>query len=269
MLLSKLIYKYALVTLMSISSFCKGANILAVEPLPVLSHWKFMRTLLLNLVKNGGHNVTVFTPFASSSFNDNANYTEIDLRLNIPLLRDIDFKTDIINLIDVWQYIPMVTKANNALVCTEIDKLPLTSKYDLFLVELISSECVSHLSRVLDLPLVYISPTPMGSWMDDQVLGTFTHPSYIARLFARYRSPTSFSERIDNIYNQALIRLLYWLYEPAVDNVKPSIIFVNSHEIVEKHYPRPNNVILVGGINLPISGTLPLVSKYVKFNHSN
>lgn len=52
-----------------------GANVLAVKPLPAMSHWTFMRAVLLEMAAVS-HNLTVYIPFARSSGESHAISTQ-------------------------------------------------------------------------------------------------------------------------------------------------------------------------------------------------
>ncbi|XP_050432599.1 UDP-glycosyltransferase UGT5-like isoform X3 [Adelges cooleyi] len=242
-------------------STCMAANVLAVQPLAARSHWTFMRAVLQTMV-DSGHNVTVYTPFHSTgadNFPSGVGYTEVPLKLAMPELLGLDVLTSVRDFSDVWRFVPVGVWSSRS-ACDIIAGLSLTGQYDLFVVELISSECVSYLSRVLDVPLLYTFPSPMGSWMDDQVFGTNTNPSNTARLLARYGVPRTFAERLDNVHGQAVALALHWLYEQTVEHEhrKPSVMFTNSDWTVEKHEPAPVNLIRVGGLHLSTPKRLPL-----------
>lgn len=272
----------AVVAAAALCSTATAANVLAVEPLPARSHWYFMRAVLRALATSGGHNVTAYTPFATSPTGGRqqddcagvvgCGYTELPLPLDIPHKVSLDVRTAVADFGDVWTFMGIaVNKSRSA--CDLIDRLTATGhfsrgvRYDLVVVELVSSQCTSRVSRALGVPLVYVFPSPMASWMEAKALGTRPVPSYAARLFARYAVPDTFAERLENVYGWVVTEALQWYHDGGDDDAdygtgyqKPAVTFVNSDPSVEKSVPAPGNMIHIGGIHLPPPESLPSVS---------
>lgn len=269
-----------------------AVNVLAIEPLPARSHWTFMRAVLQALATVGGHNVTVYTPFAkspaaaavdavcdrSSDVPSGCGYVELPLRLDVPDKVSLDLRTAIADFGDVWRFIGIaVNKSRTA--CDRIDRLAAAGhfaddRYDLVVIELISSECVSRVATggaLADVPLVYVFPSPMASWMEAKALGTRPGPSYAARLFARFAVPDTLARRLDNAYGWAVTEVLQWYHGSGDDETrfrKPDVTFVNSDPTVEKSVPVPPNMIHIGGVHLAPAEPIPSVSR-IKYARDN
>lgn len=261
----------AFVVLCAVSAPTTAAvNVLAIEPLPARSHWTFMRAVIMAMATTGGHNVTAYTPFASSSAAATAGvcdggpvgcgYAEIPLRLGVSDKVAMDVRTAVADFADQWRFVGIaVDKSRTA--CDRLDRMAATGRfagvrYDMVVVELVSSECTSRMSAALgdDVPLVYVFPSPMASWVEAKALGTGPGPSYAARLFARYAVPDTFARRLENVYGWTVMAALQWLHERGDDQTayrKPAVTFVNTDPVVEKPVPAVQNMIGVGGVHLP------------------
>ncbi|XP_003247381.1 UDP-glucuronosyltransferase 2C1 isoform X2 [Acyrthosiphon pisum] len=254
--------------LCAITPSLTAVNVLAIEPLPARSHWTFMRAVLMAIATGGrGHNVTAYTPFASSSVVTagvcnggpiGCGYVEIPLRLDVPDKVALDVQTAVADFADQWRFVGIaVDKSLTA--CGRLDRMAAAGhfsgvRYDVVVVELVSSECSSRLSGVLgEVPLVYVFPSPIASWVEAKALGTSPGPSYASRLFARYATPDTLTRRMENAYGWTVMAALQWFHERGDDQVghrKPSVTFVNTDLTVEKPVPVVQNMIGVGGVHL-------------------
>jgi len=255
-----------------------AVNVLAIEPLPARSHWTFMRAVLMAMATGGrGHNVTAYTPFASSSvvFAGVCNggpigcgYVEIPLQLDVPNKVALDVRTAVADFADQWRFVGIaVDKSRTA--CGRLDRMAAAGhfsgiRYDVVVVELVSSECTSRVSGTLGgVPLVYVFPSPMASWVEAKALGTSPGPSYASRLFARYATLDTFARRLENAYGWTVMAALQWFHERDDDQSgyrKPAVTFVNTDPTVEKSVPVVRNMISVGGVHLRPPEPIPSVS---------
>ncbi|XP_027847828.2 UDP-glucosyltransferase 2 isoform X1 [Aphis gossypii] len=261
-----------------------AVNVLAIEPLPARSHWTFMRAVVTAMA-TGGHNVTAYTPFASSSSAaatagvcDGApvgcGYAEVPLRLGVPDKVAMDVRTAVADFADQWRFVGIaVDKSRTA--CDRLDRMAATGsfagvRYDMVVVELVSSECTSRVSAALGdhVPLVYVFPSPMASWVEAKALGTGPGPSYAARLFARYAAPDTFARRLENVYGWTVMAALQWFHERGDDQTayrKPAVTFVNTDPVVEKPVPAVQNMIGIGGVHLPpLEPISPDILKFIE-----
>lgn len=230
-------------------------KILAIEPKGGRSQWNFMKGILHALTDHG-HNVTVFTPFPEGH---RENYTEIDLSKEIiPLVGlDIDFVqtklpqcTDLIRSNHNFsQNTCKIIYENSVIQDIMNDSKP---NFDIIIVELQASECISYLSVVLNIPLIYVAPPPIVSYVN---------------------VPRTFFERLINailLFYTSLIRhYKFWSLSIAdtksinvVESIEPSIVFSNAHDISDVSRPLLPNVIQIGGIHLRPPQKIPNVSKY-------
>lgn len=254
---------------------CRAANILAISAVPGRSHWNFMSAVLQALTDHG-HSVVAFTSYPSST-NVGINYTEVDtsavLRRHTGerasrVLADYSRLSYIVPSVVRWsrQFCDAIYDMEQIRALMENDTDTM-ARFDLLITEPLGSECVSHLATVVGLPMVYVLPTPMITYMAPSIIGHSANPAYVPHLL--YGSVISaFRHRLANTVMYAYSNVVRW-YSESTDyrrpydsgkSVKPSIVFVNSHHVTEPTMLLPSNVIHVGGIHLQCPGILPLVS---------
>lgn len=242
----------------------ESAKILAIETAACRSHWKYMSGMLQALV-DGGHNVTVFTPYPDGN---RENYLEVDisegykkvLGKNVNELKKLygsPFKTFIIlsalarercdKVYDNWKLKEIL---NNT-----------SSDFDIVLTELFYSDCVSYVANKLNLPLIYITPLPIVSFMERSITGHISNPALVSDIMANHAIPRTFVQRLSNtilyIISTFLIKyteLKLKYSEPKeydlIQPMAPSLLFVNGNFLSEASMPLVANVINVGGIHL-------------------
>lgn len=251
-----------------------GERILAIAPIYAQSHWNFMKGILRALTDHG-HNVTVFTSILDGN---RENYTEVDTSSDIETLIGLDISVvhnTLTTSTDLINYVSFLTRDT----CKSIYKNSAMQKilndpnsnFDVILIEFVASECTSYLSEKLNIPLIYVTPPPLISYMEHSIVGHFTNPAYVSHTLADHGIPTSFFQRVTNtmllVYTSCLLQYSDW-YESKVDlqpfdlmkPVKPSIVFSNAHYITDAPRPLPPNVIPVGGIHLSRPKAIPKVS---------
>lgn len=253
-----------------------GERILAIAPIYAQSHWNFMKGILRALTDHG-HNVTVFTSILDGN---RENYTEVDTSKNIETFIGLDIDvvhntlttyTDLINCVGfITRDTCKSIYKNSAIQKILTDP---NSNFDVILIEFAASECTSYLSERLNIPLIYVTPPSIISYMEHSIVGHFTNPAYVSHTLADHSIPRSFYQRMTNtmllIYTSCLIQYNNW-YESKVDQqpfdlikpVKPSIVFSNAHYITDAPRPLPPNVIAVGGIHLDRPKAIPKVSYF-------
>lgn len=252
-----------------------SARILAVETVAGKSHWNFMSAVLRSLTESG-HSVTVFTPILDG---DRENYTEVDTSMNYPLLVDYELvdlmnKFEPVRLMLNWgwlsrKYCDMIYKSNRlrAIVNSTRDN----SDFDLIIIEPMAFDCMSHLASALDLPIIYVIPSPMMTLGERTFTGHTSNPACVSNILSNEAFPKTFVQRFMNtvlivfdIYN-TLDNLVVRITDPSPydisPKVSPSIIFQNSHFISERAKPVTSNLIDIGGIHLKPAKTIPKVSK--------
>lgn len=249
----------------------EGERILAIGAIAGKSHWNFMEGILRALTDHG-HQITVLTPFSNGN---RENYTEVDLSKKIKQLIqwDIDFvhkelttHFDLINFIVAYSRDTCkIIYENNFIKSLLTDS---KSNFDVIIIELMASECVSYFSAKLDIPLIYVTPPPLISYKERSVLGHYPNPAVVSHVLADHSIPRTMVERFTNtmllIYTTFLLQYKSWLARivnkesfDLIEPIKPSIIFSNAHFISDAPRPIPPSVIEVGGIHLKPPKKIP------------
>lgn len=259
---------------------CRAANILAVGTVPGRSHWNFMSAVLRALTDRG-HTVVAFTsyPSAASDRGGGGNYTEVDTSSVLArhtgeraatLLDDYSRLSYIVPSVVRWsrQFCDAVYDMEQ-IRALMVNGSETAARFDLLVTEPLGSECVSHLAAAVGLPMVYVVPTPMITYMQPSIVGHSANPAYVPHLL--YGSALrAFRHRLANTAVYAYGRLARWYAERTAgrrpydssEPAKPSVVFVNSHHVTEPTMLLPSNVLHVGGIHLDKPAPLPPVSSY-------
>jgi len=251
----------------------KALQILAIENIAGKSHWNFLNAVLRSLSDNG-HNVTVFTPFPDGN---QVNYTEVYIELPAKVSMDA---VDTLNTFSKPEVmIPLVmtmTRHFCSIIHEQKDMLEILnsgkSNFDIIITEVASSECASYVAFKLDLPLIYVIPSPMVTYIEHTVLGDVSNPATVSHLMAHHAVPKTFAQRFSNVVllGFSLFALIYKEMElkkidpqpyDLVKPIKPSLVFMNTHYITDAPRPLPASVIQVGGVHLKTPRSIPNVSK--------
>lgn len=264
-----------------------SVRILAVEPVAGKSHWNFMSSVLRALAENG-HHVTVFTPFPDG---DRANYTEIDISGVLPPVTDMHASELFDGFCDPYKFIPLLmnmTRYNCQLIYDSRamrnvlnDTVP-SKRYDIVIAEISASECISYPAAKLNLPVIYVIPSPIINHIDYDLFGHVPNPAAVSHFTADHVTPKTFGQRLGNLaflmfsmFSVRLVERMLMATDPQpydlVDPVKPSLVFTNTHYITETARPLPPNVVQIGGVHLKPPGDLPTVSTttYLPHNFEN
>lgn len=252
----------------------KGERILAIEPIAGKSHWNFMKGILRALTDHG-HHVTVFTPFPEGN---RANYTEIDLSKEIvPIaIPKVDFEHKRLSENNAMIEFVHILSRNTCKIIYENEAvqnimIDLNSNFDIIFIELMASECISYISTQVHIPLVYVTPPPIISYVERSVFGHYPNPAVVSHVLADHSVPRSLFERLTNTillaYTTFLLQYKFWTASKIdtqpfdlVEPTKPSIVFSNAHYITDASRPLPPSVIQVGGIHLDPPKKIPEVS---------
>ncbi|KAL5244409.1 hypothetical protein ACI65C_011819 [Semiaphis heraclei] len=249
----------------------EGGHILAISTIGGRSHWNFMEGIIRALTEHG-HQVTALTAFPNG---DRENYTEIDVsnETSFLLRLDINFvKKQLTSYFDLTRFVNYNSR-NSCKILYENNfiKSILTdtkSNFDVIFIELRASECVSYLSAKLDIPLIYVTPPPLISFLERSVLGYYPNPAVVSHVLADHSIPRTLIERFTNTillffttfwiqYNSWLSKIVDKESFDLIEPVKPSIIFSNAHFITDASKPIPPSVIQVGGIHLSPPKKIP------------
>jgi len=251
-----------------------AANILAVPTVPDKSHWNVMRAVLRALTDQG-HNVTVFT---SNLDGNRKGYTEVNASAEQrPPLVDVD-ATFLIEIVgNIQQLIPILVEETRGGCNTiyghrlMVDILKnATTQFDLVVTEPFMSECVAFVATVLRVPMLHVVPPPIATFLERPLTGHVPNPAAAGHVLSRSGIPKTFSERFNNVMLTVLCSTLtgynewkYRLTDPrqydALDLVKPSVIFTNTHFITEPSRPLTPDVVQIGGIHLTSPAPIPKV----------
>lgn len=237
-------------------------RVLAVETVAGKSHWNFMRAVLRALT-DGGHRVTVFTPFADG---DRENYTEVDMSAEFPIKLDMDLTEIMEKFVSPTSLLPMSVTLSR-LFCDiiygnkqmqDVLQRRWRDDFDVVIIEPLGSECVSYLAAELGLPVIYAVPSPMITHREYGFFGHIPNPATVSHLLADHGVPRSFGQRFGNaiLSAYAVFTVVYgeWTAQPGpydrIPAVPPALVFVNSDFITEAPRPVPPNVVYVGGLHL-------------------
>lgn len=153
---------------------------------------------ILRALTDHGHHVTVFTSYPEGN---RENYTEIDLSKEFIPNEHLDLNLVQQLLADNSAFIEYIHSSsrnyckkiyeNNAMQNIFKDS---KSKFDIIFIEIRGSECASYLSAKLNLPLVYITPPPLISYLEFSILGHFPNPAVVSNTLADYNVPITYIE---------------------------------------------------------------------------
>lgn len=237
-------------------------RVLAVETIAGKSHWNFMRAVLRALT-DGGHHVTVFTPFVDG---DRENYTEVDMSADFPIKLDMDLAEILEKFVRPTSLLPLsvtlsryfcdIVYGNKRM--QDVLRRRWRDDFDVVIIEPMSSKCVSYLATELGLPAIYAIPSPMITHNEHGFFGHVPNPATVSHLLADHSVPRSFGQRIGNavLSAYAVLSVKYgeWTAQPRpydrIPAVPPALVFVNSDFITEAPRPVPPNVVYVGGLHL-------------------
>lgn len=250
-------------------------KILAIENVSGKSHWNFMSAVLRSLT-DVGHNVTVFTPFPDG---DRVNYTEVDVSKDLPMKVAMDAEEIFMTFSKNRVMIPFIINMARYycdIIYEQRDMKEILnggkSNYDIIITEIIASECASYIATKLNLPFIYVIPSPMVTYIEHSVFGDVPNPATVSHLMADHAVPKTFAQRFLNVvllgysvftmkYKDITLKTFDSKPYDMVEPLKPSVVFMNTHYITEAPRPMPTNVVQIGGIHLQTSRDIPNVSK--------
>jgi len=184
----------------------ESARILAVLTIPGKSHWNFMSAVLRALTHDG-HRVTAFASFADD---DRENFTTVDVSGDLPPVSD----RDVARLVGKWDdkrrsigFTAEISKSNCDAIHRNGRMRQVLRKgrrgpaadFDAILVEPLWLDCVSHMASVLDVPLVYVVPYALLTFLERPFLGHVPNPATVSHVLARHAAvPKTFVQRFTN-----------------------------------------------------------------------
>ncbi|XP_068624146.1 UDP-glucosyltransferase 2-like [Battus philenor] len=267
-----------LVFLICNCAFINAARILAVFPVPSISHQVVFRPIIQELVKRG-HEVTVVTP--DPAFPEGqapANLTEIDVHdvsysLWQKFLELADPNSDVIEgirfIYNLTQKIFEQQMNNKALQELILKK---KNHFDLLLAE----ACVRMtlaLSHIFKVPVVQLSS--FGSIAGNyEVFGAAFHPFVYPNMLRKRFHNLSFWEKLDGLYQEIryynllastevgedlVLKRVFGPDTPSIRELYNNVLFLllNVHPIWENNRPVPPNIIFMGGVHQNKKKKLP------------
>lgn len=155
-----------------------------------------------------------------------------------------------------------------------------TGKFDLVITEPLGSECVAYVATVLGVPMVYVVPLPVVTYLERSLTGHVPNPAVSGHAMSHLGTLKTFTERFANVALTVYCSTLKWYSElrdrqadpqpyDSVDLARPSMIFINSHFITEPSRPLTSDVVQIGGIHLTPPNPIPKVILLGRYQRSN
>ncbi|KAJ0171002.1 hypothetical protein K1T71_013201 [Dendrolimus kikuchii] len=269
-----------MVILLSTVSYTESAKILAVYPVPSISHQSAFRPLTLELIRRGHEVMVVTTDPIYPEGKTPENLTEIGVHdISYKIWRDI-VKKSTGNKNDMAAQVAgifeLVNKVCDAQFETEEIKDIIRNKRNYFDILLIES-CVRPplaFTHIMKVPVIQVSS--FGNWIwNYEIAGAPTHPILYPTMTNQRSYNLSLWEKILEVFNIILIKCITYITEETdlemmrkhfgddlpnikelMDNV--DMLFLNVHPIWENNRPVPANVVYMGGIHLKPPKELPM-----------
>nr|XP_034825904.1 UDP-glucuronosyltransferase 2B13-like [Maniola hyperantus] len=277
-----MVFKFLSVLLfMSVIAEIKPAKILAVFPMPSISHQVVFRPLTQELAKKG-HDVTVITPnpaFPEGNFPPNLR--EIDVHdISYEVWHNTfqnDYKVDgnSMNFNVMRQTTLSIAKMFVAqLQSPEIQALINNDrkKFDLILIEAVVRPALVY-SHIFKAPVILISS--LGVVLNHhKVMGMHSHPLLYPYMLQPRIYNLTLTEKLDQVYKYYSVEFADYLNEideneilrnvfgskvPPLSDLYLNIdmLFLNIHPIWADNQPSPSNVLYIGGIHILPEKELP------------
>ncbi|KAH0949258.1 hypothetical protein HN011_000242 [Eciton burchellii] len=265
-------------------SACSAYRFLAVFPTPGKSHFIVAESLMKGLISKG-HQIDIMSPFPQKK--PYPNYTDIaELKMHVVLLNNMTYdhvmqvmRTNIINAI---------AKSFGNELCKRhlghpiIQKLvrdpPKDPPYDAMIMEIFGAQCFAAIAYALNIPLIGLSTTSMYPWLNE-LIAQPENLAFVPNNFLAFRSPMNFWQRTYNVLHTFYAKLYFsYLTKPQVDEVrkyfgpnlpsvwdmKPALVLINSHIVLNGIQPMTPAAVQVGGIHIRDDDT-PLSPKLKKW----
>lgn len=259
----------------------KSAKILAVLPVPVVSHQMVFRVLTQELAKRG-HEVTVIAALPVYKTNKAPfNYTEIDISeiadriIKKLITEDLAVSGDVVS-----QFVSTFKAGSNIIIemlsLKDIQILMENKRkhFDIIFLE----DCARGtliFSHIFKAPVIQISSFG-GTFGTFEAVGALTHPliyplairkryrnlstwEKISELYMEYRLHKAFSE--NEMWENEVFRKHFGRNTPSIHELQENIhmLFLNLHPIWDSNRPVPPNVIYLGGLHQKPEQQLPEV----------
>ncbi|XP_046620203.1 UDP-glucosyltransferase 2-like [Neodiprion virginianus] len=157
------------------------------------------------------------------------------------------------------------------------------TKYDIFITEILGSNCYLAVAHKMKIPFVGIVTNVMYSWAIDPVFGD-ANPSFIPSQLSTFTNKMSFFERVENLMIHVYSKFLFSYFDKTVsdpltktyfEDVPPlndiynnmSLVLANSHFSI--HGVRPGNSAIVEVAGLHIDETQVLSEELETYLNSS
>ncbi|KAF0715195.1 UDP-glucuronosyltransferase 2B15-like, partial [Aphis craccivora] len=246
----------------------EAANILAVQTVNSRSHWNPVQAVLRALTDRG-HNVTVFTPFADA---DREGYTVVNTSNDLKSWLGTKISRIERSTRTLIAHIVNSSRTN----CLAIFKNPLMREivdsqsrvFDVVIVDTDWLNYMSYAANVLQIPVIYVMPSPIVTHSERSFFGHVPNPAAVSNLLFWRGVPKTFPDRFANTLHIVYGSWLLWREErrhrqiqplacDAMELVKPSLTFTNTHFITEPSRPLSPDIVQIGGIHLTSPGQIP------------
>ncbi|KAF0739134.1 UDP-glucuronosyltransferase 2B2-like isoform X1, partial [Aphis craccivora] len=158
-----------------------SAQILAVELIVGKSHWNFTSAVLRSLIEKG-YSLTIFSPFTDidycgvncSLINTSKDYPTTS-SINVMVLKTLGSTEQLIyQSVNITRH-----RCNTMYNNNEINKI-LTAKnsssYEILIIESMAIECASHIASIFQIPVVYLIPSPMSTYVKPLIFEHILNP---------------------------------------------------------------------------------------------
>ncbi|XP_049705867.2 UDP-glucosyltransferase 2-like [Helicoverpa armigera] len=265
-----------LIFLLSIS-FNDAAKILAMFPVPSISHQVAFRPLTQELAKRG-HEVTVITPDPAFPKGEApANLTEIDVHFTYEKARRLYEVTSAGNgnLITGMQFAfnMLVEAFEDEIKVDEVQRLIKEEKFDLILVEACTRSALV-LSHIFKAPLIAVSSFGTMNF-NVETIGASWHPMLYPDSLGKRIYNLSIPEKLVELWDfykmnydilgeiekkeDKMLQRLFGPDTPPLSELKNNVemLFLNIHPIWEGNRAVPPSVVYMGGVHQKPKKELP------------
>eukprot|EP00102_Acyrthosiphon_pisum_P005330 XP_001949868.4 PREDICTED: UDP-glucuronosyltransferase 1-5-like [Acyrthosiphon pisum] len=254
--------------LLSPQPMAGAANILAVQTIAAKSHWNVMQAVLRSLTDRG-HSVTAFTPFADG---DRDGYTEVDISGYLEAKVGLNVSRYTGSTRSFIAYLMNALRVNCGTIFEHQRMQDIlegrSPPFDAVIAEGFWSDCVSYAATVLRVPAIYVVPSPIVTHVERSFFGHVPNPAAVSNLLSPSGVPKTFGQRFTNTLRTVSGSWLVWDNErrlrqsdprpfDAMDLVRPSLTFTNTHFITEPSRPLTPDIVQIGGIHLTPPGPVP------------